>query len=115
MDRHFRLLADLNEHELAHANVVAFGHLAPDIQVNSVCRERLNEVSESDVIAGFLCLIDSFELVEDDLEDAVGVVNLADNANRLVYTLVSSPSYDRRTRFYTCQRLLQSLSYLRCS
>ena len=75
MNRHFRLLAYLNEHELAHAYVVFFGHAPARIEINFVGRERLEHVFKCEVVA-LLCSL-PFELVEYDLEYALSVVDLA--------------------------------------
>ena len=72
MNRHLGLLADLNEHELAHTNVVFFGDGAPRVEINLVSRQGLQQVLEGQVVAMALLL----ELVENYLQDALAVVHL---------------------------------------
>ena len=76
MNGHLSLLTDLNKHELAHAYVVFLGDSSARVKVNFVGRERLEHVLECEVVA-LPSLLLPLELVEDHLEHAIAVVNLA--------------------------------------
>ena len=50
MNRHLSLLADLHEHELAHADVVLFGDRASRIEIDLIGGKCLEQVLECQVV-----------------------------------------------------------------
>ena len=89
MNRHLRLLADLYKHELAHAYVILLGNPSARIEIDFIGRERLEHVLECEIVAVAPSLLLPLDLVEDDLQDAITVVDLAGDgllalANRLM-------------------------------
>ena len=77
MNRHLRLLTYLYKHELAHAYVILLGNSPTRIKIDFIRGERLKHVLECEIVAVAPSLLLPLDLVEDDLKDAITVVDLA--------------------------------------
>ena len=97
VNRHLRLLAYLNEHEFAHADVVILWHGSPSIEINLVCGQRLEQVFKCEISAVPMLL----QLVEDDLQYAFAKVHLA-NDNLLALAHATLFTFLRRLRTICC-------------